>query len=69
MISTRTEDARRGVVEDVTHDNEVQLHSEIGYVTPHTKLAGKEREVFAARDEKLESAREQRRLRRQQQAA
>lgn len=49
--------------------NEVRLHSAIGYVTPHTKLAGKEREVFAARDEKLEAAREQRRLHRQRQAA
>ena len=63
------EDARRVVTEYVTHYNEVRLHSAIGYVTPHTKLAGKEREVFSARDEKLESARERRRLRRQQQAA
>jgi len=59
------EDARRYVTDYVQHYNEVRLHSAIGYVTPHTKLAGKEREVFAARDEKLESAREQRRLRRQ----
>ena len=35
-----------------------------GYVTPHTKLAGKEKEFFAQRDEKLEAAREKRRLRR-----
>lgn len=63
------EDARRFVAQYVEHYNEVRLHSAIGYVTPHTKLAGKEREVFAARDEKLEAAREQRRQRRQQQAA
>ena len=36
---------------------------------PHTKLAGEERAVFAARDRKLEAAREKRRQRRQQQAA
>lgn len=53
----------------VKHYNEVRLHSAIGYVTPHTKLAGKEKEVFDARDQKLEAAREQRRLRRQQRAA
>jgi putative transposase len=51
------EDARRVVQQYVTHYNEVRLHSAIGYVTPHTKLAGKEKEVFAARDEKLEAAR------------
>jgi hypothetical protein len=27
-------------------------------VTPHTKLAGKEKELFAQRDKKLEAARE-----------
>jgi hypothetical protein len=34
----------------------------IGYVTPHTKLAGKEKEFFAQRDQKLEAARERQRL-------
>jgi len=63
------EDARRVVDRYVRHYNEVRLHSAIGYVTPHTKLAGNEKEVFSERDRKLESAREQRRLRQQQQAA
>ena len=63
------EDARRIVDRYVRDYNEVRLHSAIGYVTPHTKLAGKETEVFSERDRKLESAREQRRLRRQQRAA
>ncbi len=63
------EDARRIVANYVRYYNEVRLHSAIGYVTPQTKLLGKEREVFADRDKKLEVAREQRRLRRQQQAA
>ncbi|QDT02374.1 IS2 transposase TnpB [Rubripirellula lacrimiformis] len=63
------EDARRIVAEYVKYYNEVRLHSAIGYVTPQTKLLGKGREVFANRDQKLEAAREARRLRRQQQAA
>jgi hypothetical protein len=32
--------------------------------TPHAKLAGKEKVLFAQRDAKLEAARERRRLRR-----
>jgi hypothetical protein len=36
----------------------------IGYLTPHTNLAGKEKKLFAQRDQKLEAARERRRLRR-----
>jgi transposase InsO family protein len=56
------DDARRAVTDYVKHYNEARLHSAIGYVTPNTKLAGQEKEVFAARDAKLESARETRRL-------
>ena len=63
------DDARSIVTEYVRHYNEVRLHSAIGYVTPHTKLAGTETEVFASRDRKLEAAREQRRKRHQQTAA
>jgi transposase InsO family protein len=58
------EDARKAVTDYVKHYNEVRLHSAIGYVTPHTKMAGQERAVFSARDAKLEAAREKRRLRR-----
>ena len=58
------DDARRAVTEYVKHYNEVRLHSAIGYVTPHTKLAGNEKEVFAERDRKLEAAREERRRKR-----
>lgn len=58
------DDARQAVTQYVHHYNTVRLHSAIGYVTPHTKLAGKEKELFAQRDEKLEAAREKRRLRR-----
>jgi transposase InsO family protein len=61
---TSVDDARQAVTQYVHHYNTVRLHSAIGYVTPHTKLAGKEKELFAQRDEKLEAARERRRLRR-----
>jgi transposase InsO family protein len=52
------DDARQAVKQYVHHYNTVRLHSAIGYVTPHTKLAGKEKELFAQRDKKLEAARE-----------
>ena len=58
------EDARRIVTNFVAHYNEVRLHSAIGYVTPATKLAGREQEVLDARDAKLAAAREQRRIKR-----
>ena len=38
----------------------------LGYVTPADKLAGREQVIWDDRDRKLEAAREQRRLRRQQ---
>jgi len=48
------------------HYNEQRLHSAIGYVTPADKLAGREKEIWAQRDQKQEAAREQRRQRRQE---
>lgn len=59
------EDAIRIVSEFVTHYNERRLHSAIGYVTPLAKLEGREKQIFADRDRKLEAAREQRRIARQ----
>jgi hypothetical protein len=59
------EEARRLVEQFVQHYNHVRLHSAIGYVTPADKLAGREGEIFAARDSKLEAARERRRHARQ----
>ena len=61
--------ARRVVERFVEHYNDVRLHSAIGYVTPSDMLAGRESEIWQARDRKLEAAREQRRLRRQAQAS
>jgi hypothetical protein len=45
----------------------VRLHSAIGYITPHDKLLGKDKAIFAARDQKLASARLQRKINRQNQ--
>ncbi|MCI0414624.1 integrase core domain-containing protein [bacterium] len=59
------EDAIRIVSEFVTHYNERRLHSAIGYITPLAKLEGREKQIFAERDRKLEAAREQRRIARQ----
>ena len=59
------EDARRLIQSYVDHYNTVRLHSAIGYVTPHDMLAGRQTEIHAARDRKLEEARTQRQLRRQ----
>lgn len=58
------EDARRVVGEFVEHYNTVRLHSALGYVTPCDRLEGRHLEIYAARDRKLEAAREQRRQRR-----
>jgi putative transposase len=59
------EDARRVVADFVAHYNAVRLHSAIGYVTPADKLDGREPAIFAARDRKLDAARERRRAARE----
>jgi hypothetical protein len=41
------------------------LHSALGYIAPADKLAGREQEIFAARDRKLEAARQQLQAKRQ----
>ncbi len=55
------EEARRRIGSYVEHYNTVRLHSALGYVTPMDKLAGLDVTIFAARDRKLEAAREVRR--------
>ena len=62
------EDGRRLIASYVDHYNTVRLHSAIGFVTPSDMLAGRQAEIHAARDHKLEAARRQRQLRRQQAA-
>jgi putative transposase len=44
--------------------NNVRLHSAIGYVTPRDMLTGRQAEIHAERDRRLEEARRQRQLRR-----
>jgi putative transposase len=59
------EDALRIVGRYVEHYNQVRLHSAIGYVAPADKLAGRETEIFAARDRKLAEARQRRKEQRE----
>jgi len=58
------EDAQRIVGLWVNHYNTVRLHSAIGYIAPLDKLEGRETQIFAERDRKLDAARQQRQLRR-----
>ena len=59
------EDAQRIVTKYVEHYNTIRLHSAIGYVTPRDKLEGRDREILATRDRKLDEARERRKNKRQ----
>lgn len=59
------DEARRVIDAFVEHYNGARLHSAIGYIAPADCLAGRSKEIWAARDLKLEAAREQRRQRRQ----
>ncbi|MGH9733252.1 MAG: IS3 family transposase, partial [Candidatus Acidiferrales bacterium] len=61
------EDARRLVQGYVEHYN-VHLNSAIGYIAPTDMLSGHQQEIQAERDRKLEAARKQRQIRRQQAA-
>ena len=59
------EDARRLVEGYVEHYNNVRLNSAIGYITPKDMLVGRQQEIQAERDRKLDAAKEQRKNRRQ----
>ena len=59
------QDAERLIQQYVDHYNNVRLHSAVGYVTPRDMLAGRQKEIQAARDRKLEEARRKRQIRRQ----
>jgi putative transposase len=58
--------ARRLVQGYVDHYNNVHLNSPTGYITPKDMLAGRQQEIHAERDPKLEAARKIRKDRRQQ---
>jgi hypothetical protein len=60
------DDARRLIQSYVDHYNTVRLHNAVGYVTPQDMLLGRQAEIHAERDCKLDQARRLRRLRRQQ---
>ena len=62
------DDADRLVQSYVDHYNNVRLNSATGYITPKDMLAGRQHEIHAERDRKLEAARKQRQIRRQQAA-
>jgi putative transposase len=62
------EDARRLIQQYAHRYNTVRLHSAIGYVTPVDMLAGRQREIQAERDRKLEAARKRRQIRRRRTA-
>ena len=66
MTPLSLDDARRIVADYTGHYNNVRLHSAIGYIAPADKLNGKDKVIFKKRDQKLEAAREQRRIKRQQ---
>ena len=59
------DDARRLVAGYVAHYNNVRLHSAVDYVTPRDKLGGREKQIGAERDRKLDAARDRRRAARQ----
>lgn len=54
------DDARRVVGTFVEEYNTKRLHSAIGYVTPHDRLAGRHVQIWEDRDRKLEAARARR---------
>jgi transposase InsO family protein len=60
------EDARRLVAGYLDHYNNIRLNSAVGYITPKDMLAGRQQGIHAERDRKLEAARKQRQIRRQQ---
>lgn len=59
------DDAKRLVDNYVDYYNNKRLHSSLGYITPKDKLEGRENQIFAERDRKLEAARQTRKQKRQ----
>ena len=54
------DDAERLIVRYVQVYNEQRLHSSVGYITPKDMLEGRQKQIHAERDRKLEQARKQR---------
>jgi hypothetical protein len=60
------DDARRLVKATSSITTNARLNSAIGFITPKDMLAGRQQEIHAERDRKLEEARKQRQIRRRQ---
>jgi len=54
------DDAKRIVADFINTYNHKRLHSALGFVTPYDRLVGRHKEIFQARDAKLEAARARR---------
>ena len=52
----------------VEHYNDFRLNGAIGYITPKDMLAGRQKQIHAERDRKVEEARKQRQIHRRQAA-
>lgn len=61
--------AKEVVAQFVDHYNQVRLHSAIGYVAPKDRLENRQEEIFKSRDQKLEAARQKRKMKREEQMA
>lgn len=59
-VPLSVEDAEHLITQYVQVYNEQRLHSAIGYITPKAMLEGRQTEIHAARDQKLELARKRR---------
>jgi putative transposase len=59
-VPLSVQDAEHLITQYVQVYNQQRLHSAIGYVTPQAMLEGRQAEIHAARDQKLESARKRR---------
>ena len=58
------EEARKIVAEYVKYYNEKRLHSAIGYIAPKDMLEGRQREIHLEREQRLQEARERRKVKR-----
>jgi len=57
-VPLSVDDAERLIAQYVTVYNEQRLHSALGYITPVARLQGRQAEIHATRDRKLEQARQ-----------
>lgn len=61
-VPLSVEDAGHLIAQSVTVYNEQRRHGALEYITPLARLQGRQDEIHAARDRKLEQARQQREL-------